>query len=102
MQSPVSGYKVKDLIHSTQEEDLKILGINREDAKYSLKDDIGREDIKAERLARMTLRALDEGVNPDAVTEGNGVAFSKGNGTYTFMKNAHKEVAGFIRTATVV
>ena len=73
MQSPVSGYKIKDLIHSTQEEDLKILGINRKDAKYSLKDDFGREDIKAERLARMTLRALDEGVNPDAVTECNGV-----------------------------
>ncbi|MBQ4366467.1 MAG: hypothetical protein II786_00100, partial [Muribaculaceae bacterium] len=65
------GYKIKDLIHSTQEEDLKILGINRKDANYSLKEDFGREDIKAERLARMTLRALDEGVNPDAVTEGS-------------------------------
>ena len=42
--------------------------------------------MPADRFARMTLRALDKGVNPDAVVEGegNGVAFSKGNGTYTF------------------
>lgn len=42
--------------------------------------------VPADRFARMTLRALDKGVNPDAIVEGegNGVAFSKGNGTYTF------------------
>ena len=34
--SPVSAYKVKDLIHSTQENDLELLGVNKQEAKFSL------------------------------------------------------------------
>ena len=42
--APVFSYKVKDLIHSTQENDIKILGLDENKLKFSVRE--GRDDKK--------------------------------------------------------
>ena len=75
LQSPVSGYKIKDLIHSTQEEDLKILGINREDAQYSLKEDFGHDREYAESVAKMLAELSRKKSAPEIAVPGEDTPF---------------------------
>ncbi|MBP5561183.1 MAG: hypothetical protein J6X70_05225 [Muribaculaceae bacterium] len=53
LQSPVSRYKVKDLIHSTKEEDQKILGISKNSTRFSPREYYDARDAEyAEAVER--------------------------------------------------
>ena len=62
--APVFSYKVKDLIHSTQENDIKLLGLDENKLKFSVREDRDYMDAvekgDEEKAREMVKKAFDE------------------------------------------